>query len=378
MLRSLPLLAALLLSPLVSPTARAAVWPTVNTWNQAWELKYERWVRTNWKVDIFTNRESPYFGVMPDCADTVYSMRAIFAFENNLPFAVVDPSTMRSVITNEMKRFDKLPAGPRRLVAYLNWLRDVVSTASLQNDTYPTAISRATVRSGGLMLAKESKHSYTIKQVRDTGVPVLYYSTQANTGNLMVRSWPSVSYLFSQGIKEPSGIRDFRLPEDLLKPVWMVPGYSTEQYEVSANKWTPTMQSRLALRNESTVEALERVMDDLCQLSTFRVQVVNEAMKKLDQIGDRCLTATEFDDLSTPSRDSQNRQAFQELAILYNRAIKKGEKLPPLLAEQLANIHAPRTSQERGAQFCALNYGRRISLGEVRGPSDRAARCPVY
>jgi hypothetical protein len=218
----------------------------------------------------------------------------------------------------------------------------------------------------------------------------------------MVLSWPSVSYLFSQGIKEPSGIRDFRLPEDLLKPVWQVPGYSGEQYEVPANKWTSTIQSRLALRNESSVEALERAMDDLCQLSTFRVQVVNEAMKKLDQIGERCLTATEFDDLSTPSRDNQNRQAFQELAILYNRAIKKGEKLPPLLAEQLANIHASRASQERGAQFCALNYGRTISLGElrrrfaagmissnpndtlevrwgeVRGPSDRAARCPFY
>ena len=170
MLRSLLLLAALLLSPL----AEAAVWPTQNSWDQEWESKYARWVRTNWKVDIFTNRESPYYGVVPDCADTVYSMRAVFSFENNLPFAVVDPSTMRSVITNEMKRFDNLPAGSRRLVAYLNWIRDVVSTASLQNDTFPTAINRAAVRSGGLMLAKESKHSYTIKQMKETGVPVLY------------------------------------------------------------------------------------------------------------------------------------------------------------------------------------------------------------
>lgn len=392
----------LALAIVASPAANAAVWPTVNEWNPEWEKSYEQWVRSSWRVDIFHNPESPYYGVVPDCADTVYAMRAVYSFENNLPFAVVDPSTQRSIITNEMKKFDGVQAGPRRLVAYLNWIRDVVSTSSLPNDSYPIAINRSTVRAGALMLAKESKHSYTIKQMKDTGVPVLYYSTQANTGNLMVRSWPSVGYLFSAGIKEPSGIRDFRLPQDLLKPVWEVPGYSNEQYLVPANKWTATMQSRLQLRKESPVEALERAMADVCQLSTFRVQLVNEAMKKLRQIGDACLNAKEFDDLSTPSRDSQTKSAFQELATVYERTQKRGDALPRKLAEQLANIFASRGSQESGSQFCSINYGRAISLGEfrrrlfssmissnpndtlevrwgeVRGPSERAARCPIY
>lgn len=136
------------------------------------------------------------------------------------------------------------------------------------------AINRQTVKSGGLFLAKESKHSYTIKEIKETGVPTLYYSTQGNTGDLKVRAWPSTSYLFAAGIKEPSGIRFFRYPEDLRKAAWQVPGYSQEQYQVSAEKWTSTMQKKLALREETSEQALRRLMADVCQLVSTRIDLV--------------------------------------------------------------------------------------------------------
>jgi hypothetical protein len=392
-------LLVLLLSPL---TSIAAVWETRNSWNPSWEARYEEWVKNEWRVDIFTSSRSPYRGLAPDCADTVYSMRAIFAFENGLPFVFVDPSTQRTVISNEIRKFDGVAEGAPRLVRFLAWSYDILSTSSLPNDTYPVAISRDTVRAGGLLLAKESKHSYTIKKLNDTGVPVLVYSTQANTGDLKVRSWPSVGYLFAEGIKQPSGIRDFRLPEDLLKPVWEVPGYSDEQYQVGANRWVPTMQSKLALRSESAPELMKRLMEDVCQLAQTRVQLVAEAQNKIRAVGDRCFNAAEYDDLSTPSRDGQLKSAFQDLSAGYARVLKKKLKLNREMSEQLANIFAKSGANETDIQYCVVKYGRKISLGELRrrleanlissnpndtlevrwgemrGPSERAERCPVY
>ena len=395
------LIAALALLP---HAGEAAVWKTTRHWDAEWENRYSAWVQSSWKLDTFRNKKSPYYGIYPDCADTVYAMRAIFASQNGLPFAVVDPSTSRSTITNEISKFDKHPEGPKRVTAYLNWLFGVLGTITRPADTYPVALKRSTVRAGGLMLAKESKHSYTIKALRDTGVPVLYYSTQANRGNLKERSWPSVGYLFSKGIKQPSGIRDFRLPQDLLKPVWEVPGYSDEQYKIAQNRWVPTVQARLAARNETAEEAIRRQMDDVCQLVTTRIDLVNEAAQKLAQIGNRCMNAQEFDDFSTPSRDGQTKAAFDDLSITLKDALKKNERLDATLREQVTNLFAGSAREEAGAQYCAVNYGsgKSMSLGEfrrrlftgkissnpndpsavrwgdVQGPSDRAKRCPVY
>jgi len=395
------LIALTLLMPTLS---HAAVWETTRRWDAAWENRYAEWVQTNWKVDIFQNKKSPYYGLYPDCADTVYSMRAIFASQNGLPFAVTDPSTQKSTITNSISKFDAKPAGAKRVTAYLNWLYGVLGTITLPADTYPVAINRDAVHAGGLMLAKESKHSYTVKSVRETGVPVLVYSTQANRGDLKVRSWPSVGYLFSKGIKQPSGFRYFRYPEDLLKPVWEVPGYSDEQYKAPAAKWVNVMQAKLANRSESANEALRRQMDDACQLITTRIELVNEALGKMKQVGNRCFNAQEYDDFSTPSRDGQTKAAFEDLSATFKKAQGRNEAIDPALREQLANLFAGSAGEEAGAQFCPVAYGRgkTISIGELRrrlyagllsanpndplavrwgetkGPSEHAKGCPVY
>lgn len=394
----------ILVSILMPTLSHAAVWDTTRRWDAGWEKRYQEWVQTSWKVDIFQNKKSPYFGLYPDCADTVYSMRAIFASQNGLPFAVVDPSTQKGILTNDVKKFDKVAAGPKRVTAYLNWLYGVLGTVTLPADTYPVAINRESVHAGGLMLAKESKHSYTVKSIRETGVPVLVYSTQANRGDLKVRSWPSVGYLFSKGIKQPSGFRFFRYPEDLLKPVWEVPGYSDEQYKAPANKWVAVMQAKLANRKESADEALRRQLDDACQLITTRVELVNEALAKIKQIGDRCFNAQEYDDFSTPSRDGQTKAAFEDLSATLKKALGNNEAIEPGLKEQLQNVFADNAADEKGQQYCPVNYarGKTISLGELRrrlyrgmlsanpndplgvrwgetkGPSERAKRCPIY
>lgn len=346
----------------------AAVWATRNQWDDAWEERYQKWVATSWNIDIFTNPKSPYHGLLPDCADAVYSMRAIFASQNGLPFAVVDPSTMRTVISNSNTKFKNYREGAERVTAFLFWLYDIMGTTTLANDSIPIAINRDTVHPGGFLLAKESKHSYTIKKVRDTGVPTLYYSTQANDGTLLVRSWPSVGFLFSEGIKAPSGIRYYRAPEDLLKPEWQVAGYSDEQYQVEANRWVRTMQAKLSERGETADEELKRHMDDICQLVKTRVLMVTKAYDWQQQNGDQCMDAQSYDDLSTPSRDKQMKDAYNELALSFTRVVKEQGALNKKLAEQMTNIFASTRTKEKGSQYCSFEYvqGSFMSLGEFR------------
>lgn len=382
----------------------AAVWETTNRWDENWEARYQQWVTTNWVTDIFTNPGSPYRGLLPDCADAVYSMRAIFASQNGLPFAVIDPSTRKTVLSNSATKFKSYQQGPERVTAFLFWLYDILGTTTLEEDSIPIAINRQTFHPGGFMLAKESKHSYTIKKLRDNGVPTLYYSTQANDGTLLVRSWPSEGFLFSEGIKNPSGIRYYRLPEDLLKPEWEVAGYSDEQYKFPAGHWIGTVQRLLQVRNETMSEELKRHMEDICQLVSTRVGLVAKADDWIQQNGNQCMGAQDYDDLSTPSRDRQMIQAYNDLTDSYTKALSQRASLPRELTEQVANIFAPSASKEKGAQFCRFNYanGRSMTLGEwrrrlaagryssnpnepntirwgdQRGPSGHANSCPQY
>lgn len=395
------ILALVLLLPL---TSKADVWETTSQWSPAWEERYQDWVVSNWTLDIFRSSRTSYPGLYPDCADSVYSMRVIFASQHGLPFAMLNPNSRSSVISNQIKRFDGVPEGTRRVTAYLNWLFDVIGTQTLENDSYPPAINRDSVTSGGFMLAKKSKHSYSIKKIRETGVPILYYSTQGNRSNLKERSWPSVEYLFADGIKAPSGIRNFRQPQDILKNVWDVPGYSDEQYRVSMGRWTSTMQQKLARRQETFEEALKRGMADACQLLETRIEMVNQAARKNAQLGSSCMNARDYDDLSTPSRDGQTKAALNDLKDVYDRAKSKNADISRKLKEQLDNIFADSLREETGNQYCEIAIGRNKTLtmgefrrrqnrgwissnpndpsqirwGEIKGPSEKAARCPIY
>lgn len=382
----------------------AAVWETTNEWNAQWEKEFERWVQTSWTTDIFTSPSSDYNGLLPDCADAVYSMRAIFAFEHGLPFAVVDPSTQRTVFSNTTTKFKHYRQGSDRVVAFLFWLYDILGTTTLGTDSIPVLIDRQNVRPGGFLLAKESKHSYTIKKLRDTGVPTLYYSTQANDGTLLVRSWPSENFLFAEGILPPSGIRYYRTPDQLLKPEWEVPGFSKEQYSFPAGRFIQTAQRMLSVRNESGEEALKRHMEDICQLTNTRASMVAKAYDWLEANPGRCMGSKDYDDMSTPSRDRQIKQAYVELKKVYDTVIRDRTPLTKTVAEQVANIFASSGKNEKGSQYCRIEHieGRYISLGEwrrrlfnerfssnpndpytvrwgeVMGPSDQAERCPTY
>lgn len=380
----------------------AAVWETRQSWSPTMEEQYSKWVGTNWTLDILSSEDSPYGRIVVDCADAVYAMRIIFAFEQGLPFAMRDPTGGSRTITNQMTRFDSIADSHARLRAFLRFVFSVGSTQSLPADTYPVAVNRESVRAGGLILELEKRHSFTIKAIESSGQPLLYYSTTSNQGPLLIRrSLPSVEWLFPNGVRAPSGIRWFRQPADLGLSEWQVPNSSQEQYSIPLASWREEVVRRLALSSETSEARAERLFQDACLMSQFRMDVVKTAVRA--QANSRCFSAVDYDNLSTPSRDRQLAMAFADLLRLGPVGLDPASYWGSILALMTASDLSAEGDEEL-QKLCPLSPwpGVTLSLREVRvrlaqgkmssnpnegweqrwgfriDPSERAQRCPKY
>lgn len=424
---ALAILAVLFLS---SP-ALAQVWSDTNRWTAAWEQRYSQWVRQSWHAGFFSSktlpdgRANPYYGLRADCADTVYSMRIVFAAENGLPFAMQDPTSSGRTITNRMTRFNDTPAGGARVRKFLAYMYNIVSTSSLPNDTYPIALSRSTVRPGTLILTtKTNHHSWTVKDILPIGVPWLVFNSTIGAGSgpglQQRKSWPNPHWVF-EGNHTPSGnagFRDWRPLEYLGRPVWEVPGYSEEQYRISLGKWMKTAQTRLATTRESDTQLLTRLVANACEEITGRVQAVREGVAYLASNPGRCMSYATYDTYSTPSRDQRSFDALATLRGAYREILARngGAEIPAAQQRQLRKIFPMATSTAQAEtqamrpqtvnadSLCVLSYasGKSIDLaeakrrffaglmsnnphdglayrwGEARGPSALARQCEAW
>lgn len=289
-------------------TASADLWTVTQQWTPELEAKYSEWVKTTAKVDMFSREfldakktiKNPYFGMTTDCADTVYALRVIFSFENGLPWAIKNPASPKNIIAQSMKRFDNYPEGVPRLRAFFLMLFDVVSTTSLQHDTYPVSINN--IRPGVIILtAKINHHSWTIAGIDAKGNPRLVYNStvgKASGSTIQQRSsWPNPFWVFqpdekpidpknpdSPKIKVPVYVQDgyagFRywIPVDKLQTdARLLPEYSNDQYELDLKSWKQTIQAKLATKKESLQEVVERLLKDACDDVKQRMTAIEEA-----------------------------------------------------------------------------------------------------
>lgn len=312
---------------LYATTAHSAVWEATNQWDQTWEDKYAEWVKLEYNETIFT--EGKYSGISTDCADAVYGARAIFAFENSLPFAIRDTTGGPAMISNKMSRYDNLEAGLPRLKKFLWYVFDIAGTKSLPQDTYPVKIDRDNVRSGGAWIrprrtvtriftgaeeTAEPGHAALIKDVADTGVVYLIESTVPAA----VRNLHTTSGLVFLPESTYGGLRRFYTPDNYKTPKDQLVGYSLEQFEMGKDgrkrklkAWRNEVYERLALREETKEETLARYAKNFCTMMNTRIEVVQKAVKKKTLLG-RCMDEKEFDNYSTPSRDSKALDALKE------------------------------------------------------------------
>jgi len=332
---------------LFSSMAKAEVWTAKNNWNDRWEQGFSEWVANNWTSDFFSRsalpngQSNPYYGFRADCADAVYAMRLVYAYENKLPFAFQDPTTSRGkIISNKMSRWDKYANELQRLKKFLTYTFDMVSTASLPYDTYPVAVNREAIRSGAIIRTTNvNHHSWTIKEVQAIGIPHLVFNSMvgATSGFEMQErvSWPNPIWIFEGDFSPQSeaGFRYWRPISFIGRPAWEVPGYSEEQFSIPLDQWQQTIQKKLALREETEDQLLRRLAQTACESAKTRVTAVNDGIKYLRSMPpNTCMDAATYDTYSTPNRD---QRLFDDLMAL-RRAIyslARGGRLTALTDE---------------------------------------------
>lgn len=340
------LIAAIILLGFSSHKAEASAWIDTQSWSVEYEEQYSQFLQSNAvKEMMFKSTSSPYYGVNTDCADTAYAMRAIFAFENKLPFAIRNPSGGANTLNNRSNRWDSRGSEARRVVAMINEIGESVGTENLAHfDTFPSALK--SIRPGTLFMYKKSasfgkfiRHTYVIKNINPVGTFDVIYSTQANKEqNLPLirrkeREFENLPF-------SPWGFKKFRWPEHLNRGLDVIPaalGPSMEQYALASSLgqsgFFKLVKKSVASINESSGMRVARAFKTACGESQARIDYVNQALVYLQQTGNKCMDYEHFDAYSTPSRDSDLRELFVKLKGAYDDAVTLGElnKIDPTI-----------------------------------------------
>ena len=376
-------------------SAQAQVWTATNTWTPEWQAKYVAWVKSSWNIEVFTKqttadgKPNPYLGLRTDCADTVYSMRVIFMYENKLPFVINDPTSSGHLITNDIARFNNLPMGTPRIRAFLNFIYQTVSTQTMPGDTYPVALTKETVHAGMVLKTVQfNHHSWSVKDILPIGVPHLIFNSTvgASTGSLLQerKSWPNPEWVF-EGDQTPAGhagFRDWKPYSHLQRPEWEAPGYSEEQYKIPLSKWNDVATARLQTLNESDSARMQRLTDQACTDLSSRISAVSDGINYLNSSGGKCMDFATYDTYSTPNRDQRFfddlvalRRSFKDLVVNHKTSV-----LPAKLVSQLYKVfpmiqsrakeEAPRMPKQdlSEASLCSISYatGTTIDLAEAK------------
>lgn len=226
---------------LIAATAQAKVWESNQIWSADWELEYQVWVNKSLNTEIFRDGRTLLSGLPTDCADALYAIRALFAYENSLPFVINAPDVLKSQMKtfgSDTSIFDSISDEKKRVRAFINFLGDEVGAINLQKDTFPVAINQ--INSGILYLVewkflgmgKMNQHTYILKGF-DSDHELIYYYSDAprKVRKLDVNvKYPRFSFGYA-----PYGYRRWKHPEHLLiaeKDIPAQAGYSLEQYEL--------------------------------------------------------------------------------------------------------------------------------------------------
>lgn len=362
---------------------KASIWEDKNSWSEQYEEEFSHWINSN-KVheNIFRDKNSPYYGINTDCADTTYALRAIFAFENKLPFAIKDPTGDRngrgSLFNNKSKNWDKYGDENKKLIKMINDLGESVGTENLAYfDSYPTTIKK--IHPGSFFMYKLKanhgqfiRHSYNIKGINPVGTFDAIYSTQANKAKTL----PLIrrkEIEFSHAPAKSWGFKRMRWPDQIGKDLEKLPsemGASLEQYELAQKlgeiEFFKLIKKTLAKSNETPTEKLERLLKSACTEAQARVDYVNQGIQHLKETNNKCMDYEQFDAYSTPARDKNLKELFEKLKLAFED-VKKVESNTFTGSDTSYNLVAQIfeenfNGQEELLSFCPISYKKDSSI----------------
>lgn len=306
---------------LTSLNVSAEVWSATNSWSEHYEEKYSEWIKHEFSDDIFSNPNSLYFGIKTDCADALLVARAIFSFEHQLPFSF--KSVDDKIVSEKTSSFDHL-SKDLRFKSFANSLADQISVQQLasENSYY---IHPSNIRAGDYYLVrwvnKEGKinhHSYLIKDILPTGDFLLFSSTTPKAVRTLASRLGMPVQFFSG---EPFGFKRFKerqikvsLQSDLTQLSWQ---------KFGENEFFGKVKALLRTEEDNYHKNFNRRFFNLCRTLELRLEVIKDAEKKILEKKGRCLTGSDFDEYSTPSRDQNIQREFERIINGWKTIISK-------------------------------------------------------
>ena len=370
---------------LLASTSWAAVWVPTRQWDPEWEARFSQWVASpNVRRTIFTAATSPYKGISADCADVSYVFRALFAFENSLPFSAKNPvATAQSRVqrfSHAMTRFDTLAAGAPRVVAFANYLSDSLGTETLAaNDSFPLALDK--IHAGDFFMYKKRggdsfiRHTYNVKGIDARGNFNLIYATQAirASGDAL---YERVKALYNAPTKYRWGFRRYAHPEsevDMNKASLLL-DMSEEQYDLAQalgeEGFFAHVKALLRTEIESAESVLTAQLKELCDQVKERVDIVKKGLDHLRASNNACMDYTNFDTHSTPSRDGRLKAMVVSLENAWAQHRADSSLSPQTIALLGALLDESASAADQAALLahCPIVYrgNEQVSLRDIR------------
>lgn len=299
-------------------SAFADVWKNEHQWSEIWEDKFSQWVEQSWDDEIFMRPDSLLYGIKTDCADASYTMRMYYSYINKLPFVIRHPNKPKEFLTNSIKSFDSISDERARFRKFVDAINLMTDSGSLSNDTYPIQINKKNFRAG-IVYVSPNDHTYQIKSIDLSGIPIVYASTVPQEARYLqiLNSYPF--YIPSDIKNYRDGYRAFKQPHHYSMSPSLISGYGLDQWELGLMAagdlfiFGELIAQKIQTIPETNVGKIKRLLLNICSAIQLRaIHISWTESRKLNQYG-RCLTHSEYENESTPSRDKRIVMMYNQL-----------------------------------------------------------------
>ncbi len=292
------------------------LWTVANSWDAKWENKFSEWIEKEFDAEFFVRSN-----LATDCADVAYSLRWIFARNNNLPAAgTLGGSGVVVTHLSARAEWNNLPGDAvwfkdQRFMAALRWLLNSVYTKTLYVDSYPVKLNRDSVTAGLINLLGGHTEIFNHIATGPGQIPMVVFSS---TVPLAVRTLSERVFLDDTVTEKLSGgLVKFRWPVNSpqgwkITPKESMRDYSLEQYKENLCKDEPKFAlclfKLLDIHFDGEMVA-RKTLEDLENVLKQRARIVLDGVEYC-KTNDCAPGSVGYEDWSTPSRDKRLKKSF--------------------------------------------------------------------
>lgn len=202
--------------PKDQPYKTISAWPVQNQWTQKWRNKFSLWIQNSVDTDFFL-KPGPYKNFEVDCADFIYSIYAIFSYENKLPFQFHYIGNDKKLHLAQIdSSFNKPENTNFNFNRFLKDLIQTTNTNTLRFDSELIPVSPFYFQPGIFLLtAKNQNHVWLLKSFSKFGTPLFISATSPESSFLYEnRSYPSPFFTFQfKNFLNYGGFRQYKFPK---------------------------------------------------------------------------------------------------------------------------------------------------------------------